>query len=69
MTISQAVEKAVQDELGANRVEIIKLRAVIASHRAEITRLGEELEKMKSGAPELPLAPAMPKGAANGAHH
>lgn len=69
MTLNQAVEKAVQDELGANRVEMIKLRAIMASQGAEIARLKAEIAKLKETEPELPLAAAKHEGTTNGAHH
>lgn len=69
MTLNQAVEKAVQDEIGANRVELIKLRAIMASQGAEIARLKAEIAKLKETEPELPLSAAKHEGATNGAHH
>lgn len=68
MNINAIVEKAVQAELGAKDMEIIKLRAVVAGQAAEIKRLMAEIAAIKGAAPELPL-PADREGASNGAHH
>lgn len=59
---STLIEKCIQDELGANRMEIVRLRAAIAGLRDENTHqkaiiAGYEAKEneAKESAPALPL--------------
>lgn len=67
MTINQLVEKHVAEELGAARLEIVKLKAINAAQGAEIARLKEHLAMATAKEPELPLE--KPEGVSNGARH
>lgn len=68
MNINAVVEKAVQAELGAKDMEIIKLRAMLSGQAAEIKRLMAEVAELKGVAPELPLRSEKGNGHAGAQH-